>query len=583
MRHIIFSSILVITLILAVSSCQDFLEEVNPNELSTDNYWKTLDDCNAGLTAVYGAFKDNDLLAVVAETQRSDLSPPAIEDAQNPYYNQTFTNASDAPNGKWEALYTGIFRANQVIKAISDIEPTLTTEEEKETSAVIVAQARFFRGLFYFYLHNSFNNGSVIIYDFVPENEADFYEELSQPGEVKEFYLEDLDFAYMNLPAKWTATNDLGRVTSGAAAAVMGKSYLYEKDYEEAKKYFKDVIENSDYGYQLAEHVGDNFTTRNELNSESILEIVYSLNFKQEIDVWSDLQTSTTLNYYFSRVGGWSLVYPTAWLVMKYKEDPLDDADPRNYVTDEDGTTRLRKYSLRTSYSIALVDDPDLDYYMTTPAQAAIFNEYKTAYYRKYTNWDIVENENDIVPKLRSGINIRVIRLADVYLMYAECLIEGGTNDAGVEEAMLYINKVRRRSALQLIGPNASGEFPLNSHDNRNYDAASLMDHLIYHERPLELSAEGHAIRTLDLRRWGITKQRFEELSTRVYHGEDYSFTTEEGETDARWQSVLHYGPAENPTDNIQQYVQSAANYNENIHGYWPIPITEINANPSIE
>ncbi|MDF9796463.1 hypothetical protein OKW21_001726 [Catalinimonas alkaloidigena] len=566
---------------LPISSCTDFLEESNPNEMSTDSFWKTLDDLDAGLIGVYNAFKNGNILSIVPEYNRSDMTWPGFgrPNTSDPYYIQDFNASSGAPNGKWDALYKGIFRANQVIKATEALMPTFDEEEQKSRANIILAQAKFFRGLFYFYLHNSFNNGEVIIYDFVPQDESEFYQELSSAEEVRTFFVQDLEFAYQNLPPKWTETKNLGRVTAGSAAAVLGKSYLYAEDYNKAAEYFKDVIENPEYGYKLTENIGDNFTTMNELNTESILELNYSLNYKAEVSPWAEDQVSNTLNFSFSPVGGWRSAYPSSWLIMAYKEDPLDVNDPRNYVTDEDGTTRLRKYSLRTSYSIALVDDPDLEYYGKTTAQATAFNNQETAYFRKYTNWDIVTNEKDIVPNLRSGVNVRVIRLADVYLMYAECLIKGMSD---IEGALTYINRVRHRSALQLLGMDGTGEFPAAAHDNKTYNAQSLMDHLMYVERPLELSVEGNAIRHLDMRRWGITKQRFEDLSQLKYYTDNYEFEDVDGSTKTRWGSVLQEEFIET-SKVLVDYQQAAQNYVEAAHAYWPIPNSESIANPNIE
>ncbi|MDN5211755.1 RagB/SusD family nutrient uptake outer membrane protein [Fulvivirgaceae bacterium BMA12] len=576
LKHIAVGLIVIIPF----ASCNDFLEENNPNEMSTDTFWKTLEDLNSGLIGVYNSFKNGNILAIGAEYNRSDMTWPGWgrPNTNNPYYLQNFNEAAGAPNGKWEALYKGIFRANQVIKASEDLMGTFGNEDQETGALHVLAQARFLRGLFYFYLHNSFNEGKVIIYDFVPKDEADFSKPISAAEEVQNFYLTDLEFAHQNLPPIWNKTKDKGRVTAGAAAAVLGKSYLYDGDYQQAATYFRDVIENPEYGYALTASIGDNFTTRGELNEESILEINYSLNYKSEISVWAEEQVSSTLNFTFSPVGGWRSVYPSSWLIMAYKRDSIDINDPRNQVIGEDGLPRFRKYSLRTSYSIALVDDPDMPYYQKTTAQAARFNNKETAYYRKYTNWDIVENEKDIVPSLRSGVNVRVIRLADVYLMYAESLIQGSGN---VEEAMTYINRVRHRSALQLLGPEGSGEFPTANHDGKIYNAQSLMDHLMYVERPLELSVEGNAIRHIDMRRWGITKQRFEELSKRKYNADHFKFVDEKGENKTRWGSVL-MEVTEDDNPDFADYVQAAVNYIESAHAYWPLPNSEIVANPEL-
>lgn len=580
MKKLVLKYITIGLVLLSAFACDDFLTETNPNEMSTDSFWKTLDDTEMGLNAVYNSFKNGSIMRMTDEYNRSDMTWPGWgrPNTTNPYYLQTFTEASTAPNAKWDALYKGIFRANQVIEALKALEGT-GVDEERWTEQM--AQARFFRGLFYFYLHSSFNKGSVLIFDFVPQDEADFYQTVRPAEEVRAFFIKDLEYAYDNLPARWD-DNNKGRATAGAAAAVLGKSYLYAGDYDTAAMYFKDVITNPDYGYALAPHVGDNFTTRNELNEESILEVVYSLNYKNEQNPYAEENTSSVLNFMVSPVGGWRVIYPSCWLIMAYKNDAMDINDPRNYVTDEDGNKRLRTYNLRTSYSIALVDDKDMQYYGKVTAEATFFNNAETAYWRKHSNWDITDNEKNISQATpRSGVNYRVIRLADVYLMYAECLIKGGTDNSKIDEALMYVNRVRHRSALQLLGPDGTGEYPAADHDDVVYDAQKLMDHLMYVERPLELSAEGHAIRFLDLRRWGLLPQRFIELSTKHYHRDNYTFIDSKGKSVTRWGSVLVEGAKDDK--DLVDYVQAAQNYNEDAHAYWPLPNSEIVTNPVLK
>lgn len=594
MKKIINSKIAIILIItLSFIACsEEFLEEVNPNQISTDSFWKTVDDLNAGQNAVYNAFKNGNIMRVSDEYNKTDLTYPGWgrPNTSNVYWLQTFNNASDAPNAKWSALYTGIFRANQVIEACDRLMGTFGTAQEEDSALVILAQAKFFRGLFYFYLYNGYNNGAVPVLDFVPTTEVDFYQPISTAEDVKNFYLADLEFAKENLPNEWTNSSDLGRATAGAATAVIGKSYLYENDYATAKTYFKSVIQ--DFGYQLTQNIGSNFTTMDELNSESILEINYSLAYNAEINPYAAEQTSSTNNFTFSPVGGYRSVYPSCWLIMEYKNETLDYSDARNIVIEEDGTERFRDYSLRTSYSVALVDDRDLSYYGKTTAQATAFNNYETGYFRKYTNWDIAENEKDISQAVpRSGVNVRVIRLADILLMYAECAIEGGTNDGGVEEALAAINYVRRRSAVRLLGLSGTGLYPSNDHNDISYTSQTLMEHIMYVERPLELAAEGNAIRAIDMRRWGITKQRFEELSTKQYFANDFPFIGVDGKESTRWGSSLeNYFEGALDSKGIpaviqpefQEFLQSSQNYIESEHAYWPIPNSEIVANPNL-
>jgi hypothetical protein len=102
-------------------------------------------------------------------------------------------------------------------------------------------------------------------------------------------------------------------------------------------------------------------------------------------------------------------------------------------------------------------------------------------YCRKYENDGTKADEFN----WRSGINERLMRYADVLMMYAECLNETGQTAA----AYPYIQQVRSRVGL----PNLATTKP-------NLTQAQMREQ-IGHERLLEFCLEGH--RFDDIRRWG--------------------------------------------------------------------------------
>ncbi|OWW23707.1 hypothetical protein B4Q04_19230 [Zobellia sp. OII3] len=575
---------IIIPVLAFVGCSDDFLEQTNPNQISTETFWKDNKDLEQGLIGTYKGFANANNINLVGELARTDLawaSGYQRPNNTNEYYLQIFNDASSVPNNKWSANYTTIFRANQVIEAAAKIGETYTTEKEKEEGLIILAQARFIRGYIYFNLYNTFNKGAVPIFDFVPVKESEFYQPIASAEEVKKFYMEDLKFASENLPVSWE-DKEKGRVTAGAAVAVMGQSYLYEGDYETASTYFKSVID--DYGYSLTPNIGSNFTTMDEFNEESILEVGYSLDFKNELGAWDgrDVANPAYVRQFTGGDGTWRGAIPANWLILKYRDEPLDFSDSRNKVVDEEGNESFRKFSLRTSWSVALVDDEDMGYYLREKTgQGSIFNVRMTAFWRKHTNWDITRSEEELSPgKVRSGVNERLIRLAEIYLQYAECQIKLGN----VDEALVYINRVRRRSGVQLLGLNGTGEFPANDHDNKSYDAQSLMEHLMYTELPLELSAEGDGNRNIDLRRWGVKAERFKELAQRRYTADHYTLLDEEGKEVTRWASILKELPAGDPDidENWNEFQEAANNYNDDLHAYWPLPNSEIISNPQL-
>ncbi|WP_044211061.1 RagB/SusD family nutrient uptake outer membrane protein [Flammeovirga sp. OC4] len=589
MKKKLYKVILGTLLASSMWSCQSFLEEKNPNALNSDDFGSTPEQLNSSLTAVYSTFKEKSLLNIVNEVRRDDIcfvgtqSFPLVGDQ---LYHKTYNSATATIADKWSRIYKGIFRANQTIANYYKVYPEEFELDEKgeeipitedNLHRVVLGQARFFRGLFHFYAYNTFNNGRVVKFDFVPTAEQDFYQAPQEPAAMREFIREDLEFAMKNLPISW-AESQAGRVTAGAASAVLGKTYLYEGDYENAALYFKDVIDN--YGYTLTTNYIENFREESEFNTESILEVNYSSNFNTEFNINDDASTSNDIvrGFVTRTFGGWGTLQPSFWLALLYKNEPIDPTDPRNYYVDEDGQTKVRPYSLRASNSVVMIDDI-VPYYQSLPYEYGnkLFNQ-KQAYFRKYSRWETRTTELGDDNVARSGMNVTVIRLADIYLMYAEALIKGGTDEAGVNEALRYINKVRYRSALELIGPSSVSDYSGSQHNEQTYSAQELMEHLMYIERPLELAVEGHAIRWLDLRRWGVIGDRFKDLAQRKYHVDKY--VTPDNKN--IWASVLYEGedPAGRTHLNRVEFETSAQNYVPQLHDYFPIPSVESAANP---
>lgn len=658
------------------TSCDDFLTQENKHQLTTQKFYEDLGDCENGLAAVYNAFKNTNIYQPMDENLRSDLAVEGNKNRTNltnAAYLQNFNDSYRTLRTKWAALYTGVFRCNQVLEGIEKVRAKIAETDKTQLDKLtqIEAQAYFFRGLFFFYLNTSFNNGNVPYIDYIPSSEEDYYKKCAPSEDVKKYYRADLQKAIdLGLNAEWKDL-DKGRATSWAAKAILGKSYLYDGNYDKAAEYFADIIDNG--GFSLVENIVDNFTASNEFNSESILEVSYSTQYNTQYGPWSD---ATLYNIWGMNVNGcgnaWINTVPSLWLVEQFENEKVDETDSRNWVKaiaddypkgadsdkkdiiyDQFGTTfhsvvekngksynktyvyhyengdytgvkqrlipvdggepeysllgneyseidhyrkfkwidgqpyRLRKYSLRASASLAINGDEDLIYYQKTTQQTAKFNNGITAYFRKLSNWDSRKDETDVTPAMASGINYRLIRLADVYLMYAECLLKGGQSSENLQEAINLINKVRHRSGVELIGKKVAGEFPDATYDEKELTAEDVMNHLMYVERPLELCMEGHAIRVNDLRRWNVTKERFTWLSKQRYVIALTTFLAPTKEDPNSLYVGKNWGRQhkyEEPYLNLtpyEDYLQAAINYGPKV-AYWPIPNIESTSNPDI-
>lgn len=582
MKNNILKYIILLFCVGYITSCsEDFLTKVNPNEEASDNFWQTLTDTEKGLNSTYSVLRNYFITSLVENSCKADMGWPGYgrpaPTANSPgryYYLLTYYNTDVAIQNKWEAYYKGIFYANQVIEALERIKPTVTDQKAWTTQ---MAEARFLRGLFHFYLHSDFNGGKIIIRDFVPRSVADFNKDVSTSAEVIEFFRKDLQFAYENLPYKVTLQ---GKATKGMAATILGTSYLYQNEIEPAKSLFDGIINNPSYGYALEDDMTKWFTTKGEFNKESIFEVAYNSTLRPDINVWNEQSMSSRMAFYCNNIVGF---YVPAWLAYEYKFEKIDTTDVRNYYYNASNpTVKLRRpIPLRAEAMVTLANDTLSKYYITaSTAENAKFGatSWGISWYKKYTNHDILQKESELPRgQLASGKNIVFNRLAEVYLMNAECMIKQGK----VDSAIILINKIRKRWGLQLLGPDKGDG---RMYDKVIYDQTTLMDRLMYIEKPLELSAEGNATRWNDLRRWGIIKANYQRLADATYYLVDFKYTTVAGvKKNMQWVSITKDNTLQaNAVKVDYEYDQTNDNYVSSIHDYLPIPLSEYTTNSSL-
>ncbi|WP_298365841.1 RagB/SusD family nutrient uptake outer membrane protein [uncultured Lutibacter sp.] len=570
-----------IALVGTLQSCdQDaYLEEINPTGVSSSNYWKNLTESEENLTSVYGGLLNQYLWNIDNEALRSDLAFP--RDRNNPinygyeWHSQNFNNTISTHYFKsWNALYRVIWRANQVIEGLNGMDDQFKSQERWTHQ---MAEARFMRGLMHFYAHSNYNQGQIIIRDKVPSSLDEYSKPLSTSEEAITFFREDLKYAYDNLP---NTQPQKTRVTKGTAATVLGKSYLYTEEYDLAIPLLKDVIEGP-YGYSLltGNDVNLLFTHAGDYNAESILEINYTDQHKRLVltqDQWDEEAYTTRWARYTAPTnlggGGTNYFVPTAWLGYAYSNEPINPNDSRNYVN---GGNETKGVPLRCAQMIAVVNDTESSYYLSTPAYEKVsFSGTVFSYFKKLTNHDIAASEDETLEtSWASGKNVIIYRLADVYLMLAECLIQKNDIDGGLK----YINAIRDRWGLLLLGADDGS----GSYDDITYTQESLMTHLMHTERPLEIGLEGFAERAIDLRRWGVTKQRFEELAASEYNLVTYSYTKADGTTGNG--SLIQKGPTANTRlDLNKEFDDAAVNFIESLHAYLPLPTDEVLYNQEV-
>ena len=538
--------LLIATLTLLCSCSYDQLNIENPNNLPLDNFWTSEEDIQKGLIATYAALQLDGLLGGASSTQhpvRSDTGRPNSWNTNAQGLSRlAFNENSDIVKKRWRDCYIGVFRANQVIANLYSIDLS------EQTRTQIEAEAKFLRGFFYYSLYRGYNGGSVIIHTTPPQSSEDFYKSPSPANEVFNLIKSDLEFAYTNLPQQYENSQDFGRATWGAATAMLGKLHINAYNYDLAKMKFKEILDSN--LYSLTANIGDNFDAEHEMNSESIFEVAFSTELSQGTsgsaadgplgsEATSRARTLATVEG-----GGYRTIMPSYYMTMLFKKDTMDITNPIN-----SNRTGVANYSIRASMSIAIANDDNTTLYQNPSNLGGAYNNNEASYLKKFQNWTLLRESDQSI----SGINERVIRLADVMLLYAECLLQTG---GAYTEALDLINEIRHRAGVVLLEP-------------VDYDNSSTMEHIMWIERPLELMFEGHDTRWEDLTRWDKVQEQYDRLALKSYV--------------LISKNLYEFDPAIHNEDNkLIEFESAATSYQSAIHNYFPIPSTEQNSNPGL-
>lgn len=518
-------------LILLCSACgSDFLERNPQGELTTPQL-ETPDGVEGVLIGAYGLLNGNVngtwgnyssspsqwLFGEVA----ADNAHKGSNNGDQPNMNQIelyqVTSTNDNLEVLWNRCYEGIARCNNTLRLLAAVQAGSGDKLSEARATEIAAEARFLRAHYYFFLRRVFVN---IPYVDETVSTADAVL-IPNDTEVYPKIEEDLLFAVQNLtPTK--PRNQKGRVDKLAAQAYLGKVLLYQKKYGEALPYFEDVIDAKPSIVTMP--FTDNFDVTKEDGPETIFAAQHAINPDGSGD---NANIGDMLGGFYGNapVNCCGFFQPTFDLVSSFKVSAaglplLDGSYQTNPIKSDFGLTGAAKTNYQVDKTITI--DPRLDYtvgrrgvpyhdwglmagdsWIRDPAYAGPFVGVKHMIDQAQFTGQAVQGSLQI-----TGLNVNIIRLADVYLMAAECYVDA-TN---LGEAMRLVNLVRQRAAL--IPGKEIGGTPAAVYNVGQYTSFPNPDYAwnaIRFERRLELALEGH--RFYDLVRWGIAKQTLESYS----------------------------------------------------------------------
>lgn len=436
------------------SSCSDFLDQPVLGKENLDTYFQTEEECLKQVTGCYQSIFWDDWWQIGKFTLASEMCTDDMwmgnttQDASE-YYDlahYTGNGQTTCPQNFWQQRYKGILRSNICIEKI----PTSPMNDETLRKRLI-AEAKFIRAYHYLDLAKSFGGLPLVTQMLMPSEVAGI-----QRSSIDETYAmieQDLVDAIPDLPLKnGYAAADLGRVTKGAAQGLLGKVYLFQGKYEAAETVLAEVVNSNQY--QLLSDFGNVWSIEHNNSSESLFEVQYNDDLTYNLGGRIFVVTGSRDD------SGWSWGLPTSNLEKAF----LDAGD----------NIRL-KWTIIKHNATEVPGDPTWNEgnpYIISP------DKHKSA---RVTRKFYIPKEQRPSPYDASHIplNYRILRYADVLLMYAE--VKNALNKDG--DAREALNLVRARVELPAV----------SSSGKELRDAIRL-------ERRLELALENH--RLPDIRRW---------------------------------------------------------------------------------
>ena len=582
----VFKYIVAGSLVLGAGSCKKNFIDLSPTAQFTDAvYFKQPGDFKSYATGFYGQLPGWDFGTM---DNNSDLSANSNGNG----YDIGHGTIEPSTSANWN--YSGIRSCNILLSKAA----TYTGGGDIGQYA---GEAYFFRAFAYFNLLKTYG-GVPIVTEALDVSSPELFAPRNSRYEVMKQILEDLDMAIAKLPTEQTIpASDKGRVSKWAAEAVKAQAELYEATWEKyvgqdpdgdgttvgagkagydasnVNKYLtdaiamsKDIMDNGGYAiwnknsvasmanasswylFNLEDAASNPGGFDKSSNSEFILYSVYDYTLKKagKNITWTSWQLYPSRKFVDMAVCKDGLPPEKSPLFQGYHKtgDEFKDRDLRliSYL-----------YGNGTAPTSATLDYGSL-------GSSGYGNS-------KYTVYGYGSRRTDNT----ESANYPIIRLAEVYLIYAEALVElnGSITDAQLDAS---INKLRDRAGVAHLTKALATNYGLD------------MKEEIRRERAVELYREGK--RFDDLKRWGILEASlnpsrlgmvvgdasyptdFKDASgdpTPAYHPNSYVFGEEAVQTPAGLLNCVVIDSKANHTVTKKHYL-------------FPIPLTQISLNSKL-
>lgn len=444
---------------LGLNSCVDFLDKNPLSAVSSETFWRNVNDVESALAGVYTSLVTRHWTVGFGglRTQMDGLSDDGYGNASWPDnfnipQSGDITSTTGGVVRKYYTIpYQGIAICNDFLKNVDRVPDLDQTIKEQ-----YIAEVRFIRAWHYATLVQMFGGVVIVPEDIEVENAM---LPRSSKSETVQYILNDLDYAIEKLEELPYE----GRAVKGSAKGLKMRVLLYNERWEEAAKIGAEIINSGVFA--LTDDWAGMFDGTDQIgNPEIMFSIVYQ---------------APTMRHEFDRMyGDWGSCSPVMDLVNEF--ECLDGKSIEESSLYDPAQPYLNR-DPRMDLTVVHVGEPKPYYNFTFEAGTKPTNLLwqKGLYLDQSPPSDASNNDQDIV----------LIRYADILLMYAEAMNEAYGPSLEIINA---INQVRQRPGIDMPAI------------ENNFDQAGLREQ-VRHERRVEMAGEG--LRFFDIKRWNIAHE----------------------------------------------------------------------------
>lgn len=629
---------------LGLTSCSDYFLDLKPTEQQTEiNYYKNAEEFAAAANSTYSFYGFKTVQEKVnGTTYKSsfyDIMDNNSDIISGLHGISTGTIAASTNDTYWSLCYAKIRKCNIVIEKAAEY----TGGDDISES---VATARFFRAYQYFWLLQRFG-GVPIVTSSLSSDSEELYASRNSRYEVIDLILSDLQYAIENLPAEKDYS---GKLSLEGAKAFKARVLLFEATWE---KYVGDSTDGDGVSYGAGSNKPQDYPTIEnmlseaaELANEVMTSGTYSL-WNAEGSVYEDIAYNYLFNledentnpmgfkkdknkefilqiahdHTLNRVGinvtksygGDNNISSAVTIKLVNMVPCVSDGLPYFYSQDYNGFNKLTDvFENRDSRLTSCVKIPGNKYYFmgtngadkSTYAKADYVTSFDfpsgcTYYYPILQSPGYTGFQNRKMCSERKGytdteesFNYPVLRLAELYLIYAEAKCELGNGNISDEDLNKSINLLHKRAGSAPISNESIAQANQNYLDNTGKPGKLTMLELIRNERAVELRNEN--LRPTDLLRWAIAEETLNSNRSGIVvknaDGTDTELVSgmfafnDNQEPESIWSdAAMVYGLEELEDGSKALIVNDKSQFNMQRKNYlYPLPLAQIDLNPNL-